>query len=168
MAHRLKMGDVLAAIDRHDLSYLSSLDEHTRRGFAPPVILRMASTALGETAPYWLLAVNERANVHFWDCPPDLQYRLLASCGLGRRERRQWIEMAGRRGSGERLREFLRQEWPGTNDLEIDILLAQMDAEQFRDLVRSRGCTPQEEKELVTAYERYSGKAASKGEEARD
>ncbi len=97
-------------------------------------------------------------NINFWDIPADLQFRLLASCGLGQRERHPWIDMPARRKGGDKLFDFMLSNWPQANDREIDILIAQMDTETFVDFVRSCGCSIEEEKELVTAYERHTGK----------
>jgi hypothetical protein len=125
MKHKLDIFDTLRAIDQHDTEFLSNLPEEQSKGFAPPVVMRWASSTNSNTEHY-LRSVNERANMHHYDLyqHPDLQYRLMASCGLGKHERHNWI---GTTSDKKKARtRFVLQYWPNANELECDIILQEL------------------------------------------
>jgi hypothetical protein len=162
-AHKLDIFETLAAIDRRDKDFYSTLTEEARKGFAPPVVLRWASAVRdGPNSEHYIWLVNERVNVNFhdiWD-HPELQYKLLASCGTGKNERNhQWVAMAGKMKKADKVRTFIGQFWPDANDTELYILLNQFTDESFEDFVLSSGSTPDEIKEVMEAYGRLTGKA---------
>ena len=121
--HGLDIFEVLSAIDKHDVDFLSRQPEEKTKAFAPPVVMRWASAVEGPRADWYLVAINERANMYFYDIwkEPELQYRLIASCGFGARERHQWI--AGKKSGKQKQRDFVAKYWPDANELEIDIIL---------------------------------------------
>lgn len=164
-AHKLDIFETLAAIDKRDRDFYARLPEEMQKGFAPPVVLRWASAVEGPAAEHYIWLVNDRANVNFHDIweHPELQFKLLASCGYGGRgQRHQWIPMVGKKAKSDQVRTFLSQFWPDANDMELDILFSQFTDETFEDFVMSSGLAPDEAKEIMKAYGRLTGKTAAK------
>ncbi len=156
--------EVLPAIDRRDLGFYGRLSDEQKKGFAPPVVLRFASSAKGQAAEHHMWLVNERANINFWDISdhPELQFKLIASCGYGSRQQHPWINMVGKAKKSDRVREFLSEFWPDANDRELDIIFSQFADDTFEDFVLSSGCTPDTAKEILEAYARLTGKVVAK------
>ena len=152
--HKLDIFETLAAIDRHDTDYLSKQPEESRKGFASPVVLRWASAAQGPARDWYLLAVNERANIHHYEMHqhPDLQYRLLASCGLGKKERHDWIATSK---SGEKAkRDFVLRYYPEANALEISIILQHLaEGDNLAEFLNGTGLQNDEIKKIKKAFE---------------
>lgn len=170
MAHKLDIFETLAAIDKRDLGFFSRLSDEEQKGFAPPVVLRWASAVSdGSTSEITAWLVNERVNINFWEIAdhPELQFKLMASCGQGRGQRHQWVPMVGRAKKSDRVRDFLIQFWPDANDTELDIIFGQFTDDTFEEFVLSSGEAPDTIKEVLEAYARLTGKAKPKGKRAK-
>ncbi|RYD81402.1 MAG: hypothetical protein EOP84_11050 [Verrucomicrobiaceae bacterium] len=165
MAYKLDMfAEVLPAIDQHDYEFLERQSEDARKGFAPPVVLRFAATVRqGVYTDLMLLQVNGRANLDFYDLTahPELQWRLLASCGLGVGTRHEWIALPATRTKSS-IHGFLWQYWPDASEAEITLLLNQFTRETFIDFTRECGLSPADEKAALDAYDKYTGHAPKK------
>jgi len=164
VSHKLDIFETLSAIDRRDMTFYERLDDEQRKGFAPPVVLRWASAVTdGNMSEYMMWLVNERANINFHDIwrHPELQSKLLASCGHGRQQRHRWVPMAKSGKKADKVYDFLRQFWPEANDTEVGILFGQFTDDTFEDFVLSSGSTPEEVKEVMDAYARLVGKKVS-------
>lgn len=122
--HGLDIFRTLSAIDNHDLDYFSNLSPDEKKGYASPVVMRWASSAKAPLQDWNLIAVNDRANKHHYDLYEytDLQYRLLASVGMGMRTNHEWIAGAKKENTGP-LHDFVLRYWPEANRLEISIIL---------------------------------------------
>lgn len=159
--HKLDIFAALDAIDRRDATFLERQEDEVRKGFAPPVVLRWAAGLAfdGEASDYMLLTVNARANVDFhniWE-HPDLQYRLLASCGIGSRQKHKWIPMATRKKSVEGLLGFLSKYWPEADEGELQMLARQFTRETFDEFVQGCGLEPKDAQDALTLYDRATG-----------
>lgn len=164
MTYKLDIFPTLAAIDRHDLEYYRRLTDEQRKGFHPPVVLRWASAVEDyQLSEAYILLVNERANVNFWDIyeHPDLQYRLIASCGLGQ-QKHKWINMAKTSDKRGRLGDFLAEFWPDANANEISLLVSQFTHESFTEFVEQSGVDSDTAKEVIRAYEKATGQKGGK------
>ena len=152
--HKLDIFDTLAAIDRKDYGYLDRQPEESRKGFAPPVALRWTSSVTGQAAEYYLEITNRVANLHFHDLHqyPDLQYRLLAACGIGGRQNHKWI--GGPKSSSKKARTYVAQFFPLASHSEIDLLMSQFTQETFIEFVNQSGCPPKDTKDLVDAFKK--------------
>jgi hypothetical protein len=162
--YKLDIFETLRAIDNRNKDFYSNLSEDEQKGFAPPVVLRWASSTTNETAEFYLSVVNERANINFWDIAghPELQYKLLAASGYGRRQGHQWIPNPGAKRKSDKVRSFLAEFWTDANDMELDLILGQYTYDTFVEFVESSGCTPQREKEILEAYGKLVGKPKGK------
>lgn len=157
MTRKLDIFTLLKATDHRDQGFYDRLDAEARKEFAPPVALRWASAVDdGPASDVALLLLNDRANIGFWEISdhPELQYRLIASSGVGKKLRHHWIA-ASRRGKTDRVRTFLGRFWPDASAAEMDILLGQFTGDSFRAFVDGSGAEPKEAKEIVDAYDQH-------------
>ena len=151
--HKLDIFETLAAIDKHEVGFFSQLPEDQAKGFAAPVVLRWASAVEGDLRDWYLIAINERANQHFFDIwqHPDLQYKLLASCGFGKKERHVWI--SGNKSKTRKRKEFVSKYYPDANDLEIDIILQHLsDPNILGEMLIGMGLQNDEIKSIKTIF----------------
>jgi hypothetical protein len=161
-AHKIDIFQTLKAIDERDMDFFANLSEEERKGFAPPVVLRWASAVDGKAAEHYIWLVNDRANINFHDIweHPELQYKLLASCGAGGRQSHKWLSMTtAKKKKADTVRFFISSFWPDANDNEVEILLNQFTEESFEDFAFSSGRTPDEIQEVLESYGRLIGKA---------
>lgn len=166
---KLDIFQLLAAADLRQRDWLSKQPEDSRSAFAPIVVTRWAATvADGQEAACALWLVNERVNLHLFDLTrhPDLVYRLLASCGLGKKLRHEWLD--GKRAATRpaKLNELIQEYHPEANDREIDMLIEQYDRTSFAEFVADTGKQPEEIKELLKAYDRYKPEETTKAAKA--
>lgn len=162
MSHKLDIFETLRAIDTRDFEFLDRQEAETRKGFAPPVVLRWASTIQGREAEDHLLRINRVANRRFWDIwdHPDLQFRLMAVCGRGAR-RHDWLAMPGKARSSSKVVALIGRYWPDAREDELDLILSQFDRAGYEDFVQSRGLPPGEVAEAMADYDAYKGVKAS-------
>lgn len=163
MTYKLDIwNDIMPAIDRRDMKRYSKLTTEERKGFSFPIVMRTASSVQGDpnVRDWYLLSINERVNKHgaLLSRHPELQYRLMASCGVGSRQNHPWIAMPKKAAVHDILYDLIRENWEGANDLECKIILKQIDDEKFLSLIREMGLDPDRSKEVTEAYERYTGK----------
>lgn len=147
-------------MDQRQKDWLERQPEDTQKEFRAPVVLRWASAVEdGPEAEYQLLAMNEVVNQHLWQLSayPDLVFRLMASCGLGRKLRHQWIGMPEKAALGGKAKDLLARFHPSANDTELLMLLRLMSTEDFKAFVQTAGCAPDEEKEAIKAHARFKG-----------
>lgn len=166
--HKLDIFETLAAIDRRNFDYFEKLSDEQRKGFAPPVVLKWVAGVEGPMAEQYLWLTNQQVNVNFWDIyeHPELQFKLMASVGRGRNQRHKWIALPKTKSKTDKISVFLSQYWPDANDEELGIILNQYTHETFSAFVLSAGLVPAEEKEVIAAYERLSGKPPKKPKKA--
>jgi hypothetical protein len=160
MAHKLDIFDVMAAIDKRDKGFLERKTPEERKGFVAPVALRWASAVQGPEAADYLILVNEFANPHFHDLyeHPELQFKLLTLAGSGRvTGRHKWIPVAKAGRSATILQEFIGRFYPFASNREIDMLLDLHTPETFSDFLNQSGCTPEEAKDIISAFNKKSG-----------
>lgn len=158
---KLDMFDLLRAADRCDGDWLARQPADAQREFAPSVAQRFAVTVPnGPEAAYMLWMVNERVNGHLFALHkhPELVYRLLASCGLGKPQKHQWLAPPARKNTGNPVVNLLLTCYPEANDAEISCLLMQHDHASFIQFVDECGIQPSEAKDIIKAYDKLDKK----------
>ncbi len=158
-AHKLDIFAVMGAIDRRDKGFLDRQTPEAKKGFVPIVALRWASAIQGGPAEDYLLAVNEFANISYHELHehPELQFKLLTMAGTGRSQRHQWIPVAKQGRSSTALQRFLEPYYPLASAAEIDMLISKFTPETFTDFVNQSGCTPEEAKDAISAFNKNAG-----------
>lgn len=152
--YKLDMFNVLLpALDRHDLDAYQAFEPEEKKGFAGVVAMRYLSDAPGQFADWYLMGVNQIANEHFFDISDhaELQYKLLASCGVGRSVRHGWIA-ATKKGSDAALRDFISRFWTEANTMEIETILSRFDKKTFGEFVDGTGVEAEEAKKLKKSF----------------
>ena len=157
MAYRLDIRETLRRIDRRDFGYFDSLSEDERKGFAPPVVLRWASAVASEGETHlWL--VNEIANVHYHDLyqHPELQYKLMASCGSGVTRRHEWIPGVKPPKKRSPVMTFLEHLQPSASDFELDLLYANLTETELRTMLDDCAIEARQAKIVLSAFKKES------------
>jgi hypothetical protein len=143
----------LAAIDRHDLTYFDNLSDDEKKGYHSPVVMQWASAKSGAMADYALMAVNERSNMYHYALYEHtaLQYKLLASVGLGRTSKSDWIAGAKKEKSGAS--EFILRYYPEANPLEVSIILKHLlEGDNLKAFLDGTGLAPDEVKRVQKLF----------------
>lgn len=155
---KLDIFDVLAAVDRRDLGWLDRQPPEAKKEFAAPVVLRWASSVQGPNAEHYLWLVNEIANIDFHTLyqHPELQYKLIAMCGVGKNQRHQWITNAKVTKKAPKVHTFLSRFHPLASAREIDMLIGLHTKETFTELVYASGAAPEEAKDLIDAFKKQA------------
>lgn len=140
----LPFNTVLDAVDRRDLGFYDRMSEEEKKEFKKKsfVFLRAASCVAEyeDTAMDYLLAVNMFANKGWFDLAkhPELQWKLLALCGMGSRVRHTWIDMS-KKESRNGFAKILEDKYPQLNDEELDLLESKMDKKAKKHFLEDMG-----------------------------
>lgn len=109
-----------------------------------------------ELTPYYLIAVNDIANLRFWDLSQHkkLQFLLLACIGQGgdlpKGETHNWIKMPRTKKGRNKKEEILYEYYPNANSLELKLLMDKYsDDTKFTDLARLFGCSDEEIEKIL-------------------
>lgn len=154
---KLDIFQLLRATDRRDGNWFANQSAEAQKEFAPPVVLRWAATVEGgQEGAYMLWMVNENVNVHMYDLykHPELVYRLIASCGVGKPLKHQWIPAHKRKGGENKAFELLAKMHPDSNDRELEMLMDKYTKETFSELVLDCGFQPADAKAVMKDYDK--------------
>ncbi len=153
--YALDIFKTMDAIDRHDMGFLDSLPAAQQKGFASPVVLRWISASKNpQMAEWYLRAVNERANMHMYALYeyPDLHYRLLASCGVGRSGNHDYIKVGNTKRSPA-MTKFLVHYWPDANDHELATVERKLrEGDTLKDFLDGTGMSADESKRIRALF----------------
>lgn len=156
---RLDIFEVLNAVDQHDIHFLDRLPPDRAKGFVPVVALRWASIATdGLVSDALLILLNERVNHHGFDLAdyPDLFFKVMATCGMGR-TRHHWIATLKGTRSPSKIRAFFEEQFPDANEEEMELLFSLSTPQIFEDYLDDLGVDKSEAKELLTLIEKMRG-----------
>lgn len=124
MARALDLfNSVLPNLDAGNLEFYNSLTEQQKKEFSPFVIMKFMSAVRNKNdIPYHLIAVNRAVNRDFWELKdyPDLQYLLLAICGMGSKKRHYF---PGKQLSDTPLFKFVKECYPFMKVDEVQMFL---------------------------------------------
>lgn len=164
-ADKIDIFEVLAAVDSRDMDWYDRQSMERLKTLPMPVLMKWASAVSdSSTAETQVTRINQRVNSGLWELQsyPDLVYRLIASCGGGKKLRHQWIgkSKSSKAKGGEKLRDFISRYYPTAGDQEIDVLL---DCYQRADggiegFLNDTGCDEQERKEILGIFNEYSNR----------
>ena len=145
----IPMKDMMKAIDENDFDFYSRLDAAHKKAFSPWITMRCASSASSSAAYHYLLHVNDIVNVDFslLKKHPELQWKLLATCGQGSATYHPWLAPAKGK-TKSKLHKFLLSMHPNLNTDELNLLLAMNDKDDITELAQMNGYSDKEIKEL--------------------
>lgn len=128
--------EALAALDRKDYNYFDKLTEEQQKKFVPYMMLLWMSCIKGNESiqRYYLMAVNEYANKHFFDehimKHPKLQWMMLctSSPGVGK-QFHQWIPHLSSKITNlkdivktKEIKEYYNKIYPKTSNNDLELL----------------------------------------------
>ena len=146
----LPIKDQMAAIDRNDFGYFSRLDEDYKKAFGPWITMRCASSADKKWDAYhYLIMVNRTVNINFslLKKHPELQWKLLASCGKGSTVYHPWVAPVKKRKKSK-LEALLLKRYPTLSKEELILLVEINSEDDLKSLARDMGLEEKEIKEL--------------------
>lgn len=146
---KIPLGDMLSAIDRNDFDFYSRLSDELKKEFSPWMAMRFASSARGSAVEHYLLMVNGIVNVDFsvFKDHPDLQWKLLAVCGMGSNKYHEFIH-PGKKQKKNKLETLLMERYPTLNKDERKLLTEINSTDELKELARDTGMDDKEIKEL--------------------
>lgn len=146
----IPLKEMLHAIDTNKFDFYSKLSEEDKKAFSPWLAMRYASSANGAAAYHYLLMVNDIVNVQFSSLKnhPELQWKLLAVCGIGKDNFHPWIPPGGKK-KADKIQKFLHESYPSLNRSEIELLVAINSRDEIKQLAKDRGLDDKEIKELL-------------------
>lgn len=132
--YKLNMFDALRAMDKKDRDFWDNLNEQEKKGFAPFVMVRWASTvshSMKEMDEWWLKATNLRFNVNLLNLNsetakhPKLQWLMATTCspGMGAMKH-EWVGYKKKTAkTNNKIKNFFIQQFPTLSDEEIALLM---------------------------------------------
>lgn len=157
-AYKLDLNKALLALDTRDKNFYNKLSDEEKKGFQPLILMKyLSSVPNGETLPYLaLVSINELVNVDFWELSsePEMQAKLLALCGIGKKTYHKWIPFNNRKTSvlENFIKEIFQQENWFINSTEIDIFLMDKTEQDIKDLCHDFGKDKETEKKIVAEF----------------
>lgn len=148
--YKLNMFDALRAMDKKDRDFWDNLNEQEKKGFAPFVMVRWASTvsdSIEVIDEWWLKATNLRFNTNLLNLNspttkhPKLQWLMAttASPGMGAM-RHQWIGYKKKgKALNNKIKHFLMEQYPTLSDEEIRLLMTIITNKEIRQYARDLG-----------------------------
>lgn len=157
MKEKLDIKDVMYHIDQRHYDWLESLDPQLAKTFSPLIVMKWLSVVFGdsESAGHYLRATNKLLNNGFWELSrhPELQWKLMCCVGLGT-QKHGWIPMANKRKTKNKLHDFLLTLYPGSNDLELDILCSKLDKTSLNQLLKDAALLDADIKGIMDDYKK--------------
>jgi len=102
MASKIPLQQMLQAVDRGDKEFYSNLTDEQKKDFSPWLAMRFASSCK-DNAEHYLLMVNDFVNADFGTMynHPELQWKLIALCGIGYKQFHPWIKPGKKKGKNK-------------------------------------------------------------------
>lgn len=148
----LNIFNELKELDTRNYKFYEELPEELRKKVGLYPIMRWASgvqTRNPELQEYYLNSINE-VNKMFFDLGkhPELQWKMLASCGLGSSIRHQWIPTMKKKNTNK-LDKLLYDYNPFLNDQELVIIKSKITIEDIKQICKDYGMEDAETKEYI-------------------
>jgi len=143
---------VLPALDRRDTQFYANATEEEKKDLAKQVwpLTRWMSSAKNNTEHH-LLFVNDIVNKNSSDLKrhPELQWMLLALCGVGKSQMHQWISPP--KGiKKNKVEEAVLKIYPLLKNDDLELLLKVNSDEDLTELFKGAGLSDKEIKELLS------------------
>lgn len=148
--YAINLNQMLSAMDAGDGNFYGRLDDDQKKEFSAWMAMRWASSVTGPGADKALLAVNRRVNVNFSSITkhPELQWRLIASCGTGVSRNHQFIPPP-RKAKKNKLLGIMSELYPLLSIEELELLLAINSRDELREMLRGHGFDNKEIKGIM-------------------
>lgn len=150
MTEKIPLDKMLYALDTNHLDFYKELTPGQQKSWSAWLAMRYASNAAGSNAYHYLLMTNSLVNVDFNALRhhPELQWKLLALCGVGNKTFHQWIA-PGKKGKKDKVCDFLLTVYPEMNTRDIKVLSSILSNDELIELCKSNGLDDKTIKELT-------------------
>jgi len=157
--HKLDVFGTLKALDLKDRGYYDKLSDQEKKGFAPFVLVRWASTVDGRVVgldEWWVRATNENFNKNLLNLNSattkhhKLQWLMAttASPGMGK-ARHEWIGYKKKdKATNNKIKKFFIEQFPLMKDDEIALLMDKVSNKELRQYCKDLGYHDREIKKL--------------------
>lgn len=131
--------DILPALDNRNKEYYGKLMEEQKKEAGMWLLMRWMSSAKSNPEHH-IMMVNDLVNHNFNNLQkhPELQWKLLAICGAGKRQLHLWIHPP--KGlKKNKLEELILKDNPSMSDFELEIYRAINSENDFIEYLASKG-----------------------------
>lgn len=153
----LDIFEVLGALDKRDMDWLDGQTPEMAKTFSPLVVMRWFSAVADRSgvADYHIMMTNEIVNIGFWELSkfPDLQWKLLATCGSGSTLRHQWIPGTKKKNTNK-LDNFILSMHPSFNETELALYKSKLTKESLSTLLKEMGYADDQIKPIVEDFKK--------------
>lgn len=149
--YKVPIDQVMAAVDLRNGEYYSKLGDEDKKTVSTYMAQRWASQVQGtrDVQEEYLVSVNEYSNVDYiatTSAHEELRWRALALCGLGFKQRHEFIPPIGVKK--DKLTEWLIKQFPSMSNEEIDLFKTINGTDVFEDIAVSQNMGNKELKDL--------------------
>lgn len=130
---------VLPAADTRRKDFYDSLTDEEKKGFSAWLVQRYLSSAESaspEVIEHYLIMTNDLVNTNFSDLKnhPELIWKLMSVVGIGKSVKHPYVAPGkGRKKKSSAFRDWLHEQNPHLNDIELDIWMSTFTKESARD-----------------------------------
>lgn len=149
----LSLSDELPAMDYKNLDFYKNLSEEHKKEISLWILMRYMSSSQ-QHAELHLTLVNDIVNVNFSTIAkhPELQWKLLALCGTGKKQFHPWIP-PGKKKKKNKLEELLMQLHPLMKDDDLALLQHINTLDDFAEYFKANAYDDKTIKELLKGIE---------------
>lgn len=150
MKYKLPLDKTLGAIDKRDMNYYSNLSDDDKKAFEPWLMMRYVSSEDSGYGEHFLLMVNGIVNSDFTllSKHPELQWKLLALCGIGKKLFHSWIGVP-KKNKINKTQKFLLEAYPNANSDELMMLEKMNTKKDLKLLAKDMGYDNTQIKQLL-------------------
>lgn len=151
---RLSINNEMAQLDRKNRKFYDELDEQERKKFSSFLMLKWGSAVNGneDLQAYYLRAMNERVNPHFFELSrhPKLQWLLCTTVSPGMGVQKHWYPSTNAKRKTNPIIKFLMSIRPQDKIDDLEVLAQINDKRDFENLARQHGWTDEEIKKFFS------------------
>jgi hypothetical protein len=149
--YKVPIDQVMTAVDLRKGDYYAKLGDEDKKTVSTYMAQRWASQVQGtrDVQEEYLVSVNEYSNVDYiatTSAHEELRWRALALCGLGFKQRHEFIPPIGVKK--DKLTEWLIKQFPSMSNEEIDLFKTINGTDVFEDIAVSQNMGNKELKDL--------------------
>ena len=159
---KIPLWEVQQQADENNIDYYDNLSEDEKKQISMFPLMRCLSIVQSDNPliqEYYMIMINDVANKGFWEISkyPDLQWKLLASCGIGFKQKHKWIPMGKRPSNSPNIDKLLLEINPRMNDEELKIVKSKLTKEELIELTRGYGISDKDSKVYTEEFKKISG-----------
>jgi len=146
----IPLKDMTAAMDMNKKDFYSKLTPEQQKAFVPWLAMRFLSSAEGRFADHYLLMTNDLVNHEFTSLTkhPELQWMLMALCGIGAAVFHPWIPPGNNKGKNK-IQTALSKVYPKLKADELELMEKIHTLAEIKTLFKDSGYSDKEIKELL-------------------